>query len=119
MVTLLYAGSTLFHIIALYYGLMCVKHGEALFTRSSPRDILTSRIEQKYWTVILGILSNLLLLAVMPMYMLSPHFDAITWLNYPFAVFHILDGFITALWHWFTLQEIKSGRLARYDRATR
>ena len=71
MVTLLYAGSTLFHIIALYYGLMCVKHGEALFTRSSPRDILTSRIEQKYWTVILRILSNLLLLAVMPMYMLK------------------------------------------------
>ena len=117
MLTTLYTASTVFHIAALYYGLLCVHRGESIFTASSPRDILTSRIEQKYWTVILGILSNILLLMVMPAYMLSPAFNAISWLNYPFSVFHVLDGFITMLWHRFTLLEITSGRLERHDRA--
>ena len=112
----LYTVSLILHSLALVKGFQCIKYGEDLFVNSSPWSIFNSRIEQKYWTVIIGVLSNIMLVFIMPLYMVSASFTMIEWMNYPFSIFHATNGIVTFLWHRLTLLEIQSGRLRNHVR---
>lgn len=109
--TLLYMLSFLAHFSAIIYGVKAVGAGEHLFVNSSPFSILTSRVEQKYWTVCFGLISNLIFVSILPLYMVADTYYAIGWLNIPFAIFHCFDGGITFIWHRLTYLDIISGKL--------
>lgn len=112
IIVIVYTISMIFHAIALYYGLKSLKAGEDIFQDSCPTHIMTSRVEQKYWTVCMGTLSNIFLLTVLPFYVATHGWaGTLGWMEYNFIAFHFLDGMTTMIWHKMTYKEIKSGKL--------
>lgn len=108
---LLYIVSGFCHFAALIYGLLCLKDGEELFTHSSPRNLFKCRVEQKYWTVALGVVSNILVLVAFALYIPNIRLVNVGSLEALFAAFHVLDGVVTLIWHRITYDDIRSGKL--------
>lgn len=106
-----YTLSLLLHMGALYYGARAIAAGESIFTNSSPRYLLHSRVEQKFWTVLLGVTSNLILIPIMLLYLMCETCSIPLWMGRGFSAFHFIDGLITLIWHRITLNDIKNGNL--------
>ena len=110
-----YSLTILVHAFALYYGLSSWKIGEKYFIGSCVTNLFKSRIEQKFITICIGTLANILFLVVMPLYMVQYNKVGAMHLEPFFVVFHVLSGFATALWHYITYNDIKKGRLDGWE----
>ena len=107
MTTVLYIITCFFHGIGLYYGLMTWYKGQSLFINSSPLHIFKSKIEQKFWTVFIGSMSNVAFLVALPLYIIIYNGSSVGDLEGIFIVAHILSAFATMIWHYRSYDDIK------------
>ena len=102
----IYILSALFHGVALFYGLRTLYVGQELFMNSNPLHFFKSHIEQTFWTVCVGSLSNFCFLLVLVLYAFRYHGDATGELEPIFLTAHVTGAFSTIIWHKIALARI-------------
>ena len=102
----IYILSALFHGVALFYGLRTLYVGQELFMNSNPLHFFKSHIEQTFWTVCIGSVSNLFFFIVLPLYVVSFSGKAVGYLEPLFLTAHVTGAFSTIIWHKIALARI-------------
>jgi len=107
---LLLVASIVSHFVSIYWALLAWKTGEDLFCKSKFTDIFKSRIEQKFWTIVLGVSGNIAFLLVKPYYVIEYYNHNLGWQE-PFWMYgHLAIGVATAIWHYMAYDTIR-GRM--------
>ncbi len=103
---ILYFLSVGFHVIALILGFVTLaRHGDS-FRSSCPKKILTSRTEQKYWTIAFSTIANCIIIVALYPYAVSGIGFLTAAHEFCFSVYHSLAGFVMVLWRGITLSEM-------------
>lgn len=94
------------HIVAMFYGMLVVRHLEPEFQDSCPKSIFHSKTEQHFWTIILAFVVN-----VMSIWHLWPrwfHDRQIITNDLMYVIQHLATGGMCIMFHKITLKELKS-----------
>lgn len=103
---LIYIVATLLHGVGLYYGLKTWYKGQSLFINSSPLHFFKSEIERKFWTVVVGVASNLSFLIALPLYLYLFKGSSVGTLEPIFIAGHLTSALATAIWHHLAFTDI-------------
>ena len=110
VILFLYGLSFLLHCVALVFGFLAWREGDALFQETNVMHFFKSRTERKFWTVCIGTMSNFIFIIIMPFYILKYNANATGWMEPWFNVFHLSSAFVTVIWHHMTYEELKAKR---------
>ena len=105
-----YMVASILHGVALYFGLRTIYIGQDLFVNSCPMRFFSSEIEQKFWTVCIGSISNMFFLMALPLYIVTYHGEATGELEPVFLIAHVTGAFSTVIWHSLACRRIKEIR---------
>lgn len=105
-ITILYCFAVASHALALGIGLRILSRFEPAFQQSRPHHLLTSGVEQKYWTIALSTVTNVLEIGALVPYIQSGIGYLPAGHEAVFATFHALTGLTVILWHSLTYREM-------------
>lgn len=103
----LYVISIFLHLISVFYGMKCIKIGEPIFCCERPSHFFSSRMERKFWTVLIGVFGNMLFIAIKPFYIINLEAHATGWQEPLWVSGHIAIAISTAIWHHMSYEEVK------------